>query len=215
MAAHGVNIARCHALDGVGEGHLGGPAKAVEGTCRPHMHGEAMQMQHIPADSVDAEEGWKVAKGLERDDRFQMPCGIFRLRERLREPGNRQAARQYIDGEVPTETGLDAGKQADQGKRIATEIKEIRMSIDRRYLQHIFPDFCRVFARGCFSAAACPPRGLLARWRRQRLAIELAVGRQGHCVERHKKERHHVARQLPLERDVHPLSNLSPGDDTR
>ena len=58
------------------------------------MHGEPVQVQHVAADAVNAEERWQVPIWLKRHNGTRLHWRRFIFFEQLRQPGDGQAPSQ-------------------------------------------------------------------------------------------------------------------------
>jgi hypothetical protein len=61
------------------------------------MHRETVQVQHVAANAVNAEEWWKVAVRLKGNDRTQL-MGRLLMHEELRQASYSQTTGQHING---------------------------------------------------------------------------------------------------------------------
>ena len=111
------------------------------------------------------------------------------LDQRLDGRGLEQAA----DGELDIERGADAADQPRRQQRVAAEREEVVVDADPREPQHLGKQRAQ---RSPPAACAAPrTRRRSEVRRRQRLAVELAVGRERKLVQHHERRRHHVVRQ--------------------
>jgi hypothetical protein len=62
------------------------------------MHRETVQVQHVAANAVNAEEWWKVAERLKGNDRTQLCIRRLLMHEELRQASYSQTTGQHING---------------------------------------------------------------------------------------------------------------------
>ncbi|MND86604.1 hypothetical protein D3C80_785790 [compost metagenome] len=114
-------------------------------------------------------------------------------------------------GELEHQPGVDLqprltgpGHHLDRQDRVTAQFEEIVQRADLRHPQHLRPDLAQ---QGFHRAAQADVLGAgLALRGRQGLAVELAIGAQGHAFERQPVRRHHVLGQL--RRQVHLQQRL-------
>ena len=91
-----------------------------------------------------------------------------------------------------------AADHLNRDDRVAAQFEEVVVDADALKLEHVLPDrrqlLLQLASRRHVTCCARPASGL-----RQRIAVELAVGGQRHCVEHQQMRRHHVIRQTGLQ----------------
>ena len=104
---------------------------------------------------------------------------------------------QAADRKLDIERGTDAADQPRRQQRMAAQLEEVVVDAD-----------CRTPSTSANSAHSSSSRGVRGArctfgrreiGRRQRLAVELAVGRERQAVQCHERRRHHVVRQARCE----------------
>ena len=103
---------------------------------------------------------------------------------------------QAADGDLDIERGADAADQPRRQQRMAAEREEVVVDADPGEPQHLGKQSAQQLLLRR-ARAADRRRGEVRR--RQRLAVELAVGRERKLGQRHERRRHHVVRQARTE----------------
>src|SRR4051812_16270443 len=89
---------------------------------------------------------------------------------------------------------------------MAAELEEVVMTSHALNTQQLAPDACQCLFQLSLRRLVGRSQADITVWRRQRLAIELAIGRQRHGLQAHPHLRYHVLRQMSLQIGAQSLS---------
>src|SRR5581483_5901809 len=125
---------------------------------------------------------------------------ILTLRDCPRQVGHRRFFKEPAQGYVHREGLLEMREDLGGEKGVSAEVEEVVLSADAFQSQYLRPHRRhRLLDRALWRYIGILELWSGTVWRRQCLAVDLAVRAKGQRFEHHERRRHHVLRQLTLE----------------